>query len=260
MRRRAFIAFLGGGATAAAWPLAARAQQSAMPVIGFLNGASGAEFANEVTAFRQGLKEAGFIEGQNVAIEFRWGEGRYDRLPALADDLIRRRVAVIVATGGSQPAAAAATSTIPIVFTSGSDPVKSGFVSSLNRPGGNLTGVNMFAVSLDAKRLELLRELLPRADAIAILINPTFAKAEAQLKDVQESASRLGVRLILLNASADGDFDPAFAKLGDARASALIVGSDPFFNSRRERLVALAARHRVWRSMNGVSSPRPAAS
>ena len=255
MRRRDSIVLLGG---AVAWPLVSWAQQpSAMPAIGFLNGASSAEFANEVAAFRQGLKEAGFIEGQNVAIEFRWGEGRYDRLPALADDLVRRRVAVIVATGGSQPAAAAATSTIPIVFTSGSDPVKSGLVSSLNRPSGNLTGLNMFAVSLDAKRLELLRQLLPNADAIAVLINPAFTRAETQLKDVQESAVRLGVHLIILNASADGDFDAVFAKLVDTRANALVVASDPFFNSRREKLVALAAHHRVpavyeWREFAEV--------
>ena len=241
--RREFITLLG--AVAIAWPLASRAQQSAIPVIGFLNGASPAEFAHYVAAFRQGLKEAGFMEGQNVAIEFRWAEGRYDRLPALADDLVRRQVSVIVATGGSQSVAKAATSTIPIVFTVGGDPVKSGYVSSLNRPGGNLTGLDIFSVGLDAKRLQLLRELLPKAEAIAVLINPTCVSAETQLKDVQEGASRAGVRLIILNAGAESDFDTAFATLVDMGADALVVGSDPFFNSRREQLVALAARHRV---------------
>jgi putative tryptophan/tyrosine transport system substrate-binding protein len=242
VNRRQVIVLLGG---AALWLGAARAQQAAMPVIGFLNGASSAEFAHQVAAFRQGLKEAGFIEGQNVAIEFRWAEGHYDRLAALAEDLVRRRVAVIVAAGGSQPMAKAATSTIPIVFTAGSDPVKAGLVSSLNRPGGNLTGVNMFTVNLDAKRLELLRELLPKADTVAVLINPTFVSADTQLKDIREAASRAGVRLVVLNASADGDFDAAFATLLDTRASALVVGSDPFLNSRREQLVALATRHRI---------------
>jgi putative ABC transport system substrate-binding protein len=242
MRRRTFIA--GMGATVAS-PLVARAQQSPMPVIGFLNGASSAEFAHQVAAFRQGLKEAGFIEGQNVAIEFRWAEGRYDRLPAMADDLVRRQVAVIVAAGGSQPMAKAATSTILIVFTAGGDPVKEGLVSSLNRPGGNLTGLNMFTVNLDAKRLELLRELLPKADTVGVLINPTFVSAETQLKDVREGASRVGVRLVVLNASGDSDFDSAFATLVDTRADALVVGSDPFLNSRREHIVALAARHRI---------------
>jgi putative tryptophan/tyrosine transport system substrate-binding protein len=235
------LALIGG----ALWALAVHAQQAVMPVIGFLNGASPAEFAPQVAAFRQGLKEAGFIEGQNVAIEFRWAEGRYDRLPAMADDLVRRHVAVIVAAGGSQPMAKAATSTIPIVFTAGGDPVKEGLVSSLNRPGGNLTGLNMFTVSLDAKRLELLRELLPKADTVAVLINPTFVSAERQLKDLREGASRVGVRLVVFNASADSDFDTAFATLADTRADALVVGSDPFLNSRREQIVALAARHRI---------------
>jgi putative tryptophan/tyrosine transport system substrate-binding protein len=230
---------------AAFWALAVHAQPAPMPVIGFLNGASPAEFAPQVAAFRQGLKEAGFIDGQNVAIEFRWAEGRYDRLPAMADDLVRRHVAVIVAAGGSQPMAKAATSTIPIVFTAGGDPVKEGLVSSLNRPGGNLTGLNMFTVSLDAKRLELLRELLPKADTVAVLINPTFVSAERQLKDLREGASRVGVRLVVFNASADSDFDTAFATLADTRADALVVGSDPFLNSRREQIVALAARHRI---------------
>jgi putative ABC transport system substrate-binding protein len=242
MRRREFTLLLGG---AAAWPLATRGQQSAIPVIGFLNGASSTEFTHQVAAFRQGLKEVGFIEGQNVAIEFRWGEGRYDRLPALADDLVRRHVAVIVATGGAQPAAAAATSTVPIVFTAGSDPVKGGLVSSFNRPSGNSTGVNMFSTALEAKRLELLRELLPKADAFAVLINPTFSKAETQLKELQDAALRLSVRLVVLNASTSRDFETAFAMLVDARAEALAVASDPFFNSRREQLVALAARYRI---------------
>jgi len=243
MRRREFIALVGSAALAA--PVLARAQQSPMPIIGFLNGASPAAFAHYVAAFREGLKESGFIEGQNVAIEFRWGEGRYDRLPALATELVGRRVDVIVAAGGALLAAKDATSTIPIVFTAGSDPVKRGVVSSLSRPGGNLTGVNTFTSGLDAKRLALIRELLPKADAIAFLVNPTFVRAKTQLKEVEESASSTGVRLVTLDASADGDFESAFARLVQQRANALVVGSDPFFNSRLERLVALAARDRV---------------
>jgi putative ABC transport system substrate-binding protein len=242
MRRREFTLLLAG---AAAWPLASRGQQSAIPVIGFLNGASSTEFTHQVAAFRQALKEGGFIEGQNVAIEFRWGDGQYDRLPALADDLARRQVAVIVATGGAQPAAVAATLTIPIVFTTGSDPVKGGYVSSFNRPSGNSTGVNMFSTALDAKRLQLLRELLPKADAFAALINPTFSRAKTQLEELQEAASRVGVRLVVLNATTGRDFDTAFTMLVDARANGLVVTSDPFFNSRREQLVALAARYRI---------------
>jgi putative ABC transport system substrate-binding protein len=254
MMRRKFLVMLGG---ATAWPIAVRGQPAISPVFGFLNGASSAEFARQVAAFRQGLEETGYIEGQNVAIEFRWGEGRYDRLPALADDLVHRRVAVIVATGGAQPAAKAATSTIPIVFTAGSDPVETGMVSSLGRPGGNVTGLNMFSVNLDAKRLELLHELLPKAETIALLVNPTFIRAGTQVKDVQAGASRLGVRLVVLDASTASECESAFARLDEKRVDALVVASDPFFNGRREQLVALAAGHRVptiyeWREFAEV--------
>ncbi len=246
MRRRDVITLLGGAA--ATWPLAARAQQPAMPVVGFFHIGTPDGFAHLVAGFRRGLNEAGFAEGRNVAIEYRWAEYHSDRLPALAADLVRRRVNVLIAGGGETSAMAAktATSTIPIVFAVGGDPVKLGLVASLNRPGGNLTGLSQFAFVLEAKRLELLHELIPTADAIAVLINPTLLQfAETQLKDAQEGAARAGVRLVVLNASTEGDFDSAFATLVDQRSGALVVAASPFFNSRRKQLVALAARHRI---------------
>jgi ABC-type uncharacterized transport system substrate-binding protein len=241
MRRRDFITAFGG---ALAWSVCARAQ-SALPVVGFLNGASSTDFEKQVDAFRRGLEEGGFVVGRDVVIEFQWAEGHYERLRAMAADLAQRQVAVIVATGGSVAAAKAVTSKIPIVFSMGSDPVKDGLVSNLNRPGGNLTGLTMLNQYLDAKRLELLHEALPKVGAIGVLINPTRRAADTQLKEIQAAASRAAVNLVIIEARADADFDSAFASLVAKRVEALAVASDPFFNSQREQLVAMAARYRV---------------
>jgi putative ABC transport system substrate-binding protein len=243
VRRREFITILGGAA--AAWPLAVRAQQ-AMPVVGFLVAGTPGALRQQLAAFRDGLKEAGYIEGQNVAVEYRFAEFQFDRFPALASDLIRRQVAVLVVT--SNPGALAAkqaTATIPIVFAVGSDPVELGLVASLNRPGGNMTGVYQFTIGLVAKRLGLLHEMVPKATTIAVLVNPNYSGAETQLRDVQEAALRLGVQLVVLRANTDSDFGDAFATLVQQRAGALLVCTSPFFNSRREQLVVLAARHAV---------------
>jgi ABC-type uncharacterized transport system substrate-binding protein len=241
MRRREFITLLGGAA--AAWPLTARAQQPAMPVIGFLRSVSLADAADLVTAFRQGLKETGYIEGQNVAIELHSAEGHLDRLPALVADLIGRPVAVIVGNLNAAVAAKAATTTIPIIFASGSDPVKDGLVASLNRPGGNITGVMFLVSGLGAKRLDLLRQFLPKATLIAMLVNPGSVDTEAERRDVQEAAQRLGQQLIILDASSDRDIETSFATFVQRGAGALIVGAGAFLFSNRERLVALAARN-----------------
>ena len=241
MKRREFIALLGGAA--ANVPLAARAQQGAMPVIGFLRSTSLADATDLVTAFRQGLKETGFVEGQNVTVEFRWGEGQNDRLPALADDLIRRRVAVIVGDAVAMLVARSATTTIPIVFSAGGDPVKEGLVASLNRPGGNVTGVHFFGGVLGAKRLELLRQLAPNATTIAVLVYPNTPNTEAERRDVQAAAQAIGQQLIILDASSGRDIDMAFATFVQRGAGALLVGSSAFMVSQRERLIALAARH-----------------
>jgi putative ABC transport system substrate-binding protein len=241
MKRREFIAGLGG---ATAWPLVARAQQ-AVPVVGFLHSASSQSVAEEVAAFRQGLSETGYVEGQNIAIEYRWGDGQIERLPALAADLARRRVAVMAAVGGDAAALAAkaAAPTTPIVFQNGSDPIKSGLVMSLNRPGGNVTGVSLFAGTVDTKRLELMHELIPQIAVIAVLNNPLVAEAESRSRNLQEAARILGLRLLFLNVSSDRDFDTAFATIADQKAGALFVDGGPFFVGRRDQLVALAARH-----------------
>ena len=243
MKRREFITLLGGSAVA--WPLAARAQQAAMPVIGFLNGGSSWEYAQMADAFRKGLGEIGYIEGRNVWIEYRWAEGRYERLPALAADLVRRQVSVIASNTPASPIAKAATTSIPIVFLTSADPVAAGLVASLNRPGGNLTGVAVLNVEVGPKRLELLHEAVPAASVVALLINPTHPTAEAQSRDMQAAARSLGLQLHALHASTERDFDTAFARLVQLRAGALIIGADAFFINQSEQLAALALRHAV---------------
>ena len=242
MRRREFITLLGG---AVAWPLAARARQPAMPVIGFLNGASPAGYAPMVASFHQGLKETGYVEAQNVTIEYRWADGLYDRLPAMVADLVRRQVAVIVSNSPGMPAAKAATTTIPIVFTTSGDPVNLGFVASLNRPGGNITGVTQLNVEVAPKRLELMHEVVPTATIMAALLNPAYPSAETQLRDLQAAARSLGLQLHVLRASNARDVDGAFTTLAQLRAGALVISSDPFLNSRTEQLAALALRDAV---------------
>jgi putative tryptophan/tyrosine transport system substrate-binding protein len=243
LRRRAFITLLGGAA--AAWPLAAGAQQPTMPVIGFLNPTSPDAFAGRLGGFRQGLKDTGYVEGENVAIEYRWADNQTDRLPALAAELVRRRVAVIVGNTPAAFAAKAATTTIPIVFIVAEDPVRLGLVASLARPGGNLTGVNFFAGELVAKRLELLRELVPRAARVAVLVNPAGPDAETTLKDVEPAARAIGLQIPVLNASTSREINAAFATFVRERPDALFVGGDPFFSSRRVQLVHLATLHKV---------------
>jgi putative tryptophan/tyrosine transport system substrate-binding protein len=243
IRRREFISTLGGAA--AAWPLAARAEQPAMPVVGFLNG--GSPDTNRAAAFRRGLNETGYVEGRNVAVEYHWAEGQYDRLPALAGDLVRRQVTVIAATStAAAMTAKAATTTIPIVFLIGEDPVKLGLVASLARPGGNLTGVNFFATELVAKRLALLHELVPKAVRIAVLVNPASAStAETVSRDIREAARARGLQIRVLNASTIREIDAAFATLDRERADALFIAGEAFFTSRRVQLAVLAARHTI---------------
>jgi putative ABC transport system substrate-binding protein len=242
MKRREFFTLLGGAAVA--WPLAARAQ-SAMPMIGFLNGASAWEYAHLAAAFRQGLGETGYGEGRNVLVDYRWAEGHYDRLPTLAADLVRRQVAVIAANGPAVRAAKAATTTIPIVFAIALDPVEIGLVASLNRPGGNLTGVTSLGVQVGQKRLELLRELVPTATIFGLLVNRTSPNVEALSRDLQAAARTLGLQIHVLQASTERDFDTVFATLVQLRAGGLVIGADAFFNSRSEQIAALALRHTV---------------
>jgi putative tryptophan/tyrosine transport system substrate-binding protein len=245
IRRREVIALLGGAATA--WPLAARAQQRTVPVVGYLSGGSAGPFAPFLAAFLQGLREAGYVEGQNVAIEYRWAEGIYDQLPALAADLVGRKVDVIAASGGDLAAFAAknATSKIPIIFTSGDDPVVTGLVASLARPGGNLTGVSFFVVELHAKRFELITELIPQAKAIALLVNPDSPQTQRVVQGMQQTAGVKGLQLHVLKASTAAEIDSAFAALGPLQVAALIEQSDPFFVSRRAQFALLAARHGI---------------
>ena len=242
MKRRAFITLLGG---AAVWPLAARAQQPAMPVIGLLGATTAQGYAAQLAAFRQGLSEAGFVEGRNVAIEYRWAEDQYDQLPTLAADLVRRQVAVIATIGGNAAslAAKAATTTIPVVFHGSVDPVEAGFVASLNRPGGNVTGVVTLNIDTGQKRLELIHELLPAATTIGLLLNPTNAVAEVQSKDLQAAARTLGLQLRIVHASSEPDFGPAFATLSQAQTGGLVIGTDGFLVSQSAELAALAVRH-----------------
>jgi putative tryptophan/tyrosine transport system substrate-binding protein len=242
-RRRQFIMLLGGAA--AAWPLAARAQQPAMPVVGFMSARSAADSSREVVAFRQGLAETGYEEGRNVAVEFRWAQGQFDSLPAIAGELVRRPLAVLAAVGLSARVAKAATTTIPIVFGTGLDPVEEGLVTSLNRPGGNVTGATFLSALLGAKRLGLLRDLVLGADVIALLVNPNTKVGQAQTKDVQEAARALGQSLVVLHGGSDESIDASFAALTQQHVTALMVGADPFFDTRRDRLIALAAQHQV---------------
>jgi putative tryptophan/tyrosine transport system substrate-binding protein len=242
--RRDLLATLGG---AAAWPVAARAQQPGMPVVGFLNSGSAAEWAHLVAAFKEGLNELGYFEGRNVTVDYRWAQGQNDRVPALAADLVARQVAVIVTMGGMTPALAAkaATATIPIVFIAGADPIDSGLVTSISRPTSNVTGVNIFADVLTPKRQELLHELVPTASIVAMLVNPTAAQTQSELRDVQQAANRLGQQLRVLDASTDRELDAAFATLIDQRIGGLLVQADPFFTGRRDQLVLLTTRHAI---------------
>jgi putative ABC transport system substrate-binding protein len=257
MKRREFITLFGGAA--AAWPIAASAQQPARPAVGFVHVAAAATHAAFVNAFRQGLRETGFVEGQNVTVEYRWAEGQYDRLPALVSDLVRSRMAVIVAGGSSAPALAAkaATTTIPIVFITGDDPVKNGLVASLNRPAGNVTGIAFFNSILAAKRLDLLHELLPTATNIAYLHNPDNPEAESEANELQDAARSLGLALRVLRAGSEWEIDTAFASLSETHAAALVMAADPFLGSRRPQIIALAQRLAL--PMIGTSSDYVAA-
>jgi putative tryptophan/tyrosine transport system substrate-binding protein len=248
LKRREFITVVGGAAlTPVLWSRAARAQQTAMPVVGFLNTALAGPSAHLVAGFRRGFQEAGFVEGRSAAIEYRWAEGQYERVPALVADLVRRQVAVIVTGGGETTAAAAkaATATIPIVFVVGEDPVRLGLVTSLARPGGNATGVNIFTTELVEKRLGLLRDLVPAATSVAVLLNPNFAAAVVNARESEAAARTIGKKVTIFNASSDAEIETAFAKIVQARSGALLVGADPFFNSRRGLIVALASRHGI---------------
>ena len=245
MRRRDLIGMLGGAV--AAWPFAAHSQQPAMPMIGFLSSRSSEESAGVVASFRRGLSEDGYVEGRDIEIQFRWADGHYDRLPELAAGLVSRKVAVIVATGSPAPALAAkaATTTIPIVFVSGGDPVRAGLVASLNRPGGNVTGVSFIASTLVAKNLQLLHQLVPKVTVIGVLVNPGYSDADFQVRELQEAAAAIKLQIVVVRAGTESDIDTAIASLVQQRVEALLVANDPFFDSRREQITALAARHAI---------------
>jgi putative ABC transport system substrate-binding protein len=245
MRRRDFITL--GGSFAASWPLASHAQQSAMPVVGFLGSISSSYIEHFAPAVRQGLNETGYIEGQNVLIEYRSAEGQYDRLSSLAADLVNRKVAVILAAGGSDPAKAsrAASVIIPIVFVSAADPVKAGLVASLNRPGGNVTGVSLIGSALETKRLELLSQLVPEAASIGVLVNPKYPDSDLELRELQEAAGVIKRQIYIVRASTEAEIDTAFATVAQQGVGGFLVAQDPFFGSRRDRIVALAARHKL---------------
>jgi putative tryptophan/tyrosine transport system substrate-binding protein len=245
LKRREFISLIGGAA--ATWPLTARAQQAPVPVVGYLHSGSPDPFAHLSAAFRRGLGETGYVEGRNVAIAYRWAEGKYDRLPALAADLVRSQVTVIAACATSAPglAAKAATSTIPIVFQTGSDPVQDGLVASMNRPGRNVTGVSRLAVTIEPKRLELLHELSPKATVIGLLVNPTNPRSELVVQQIEEAARALGLRLHVLKASTEGELDGAFASLVQLAVGALLVAQEPSYLRWRDHILALAARHAI---------------
>jgi putative tryptophan/tyrosine transport system substrate-binding protein len=243
MRRRNFIT--GLVSTTAVWPLAARAQQPAMPVIGFLHVASQEAYSHVVAGLRRGLAETDFVEGRNVAVEYRWGEGQLDRMPSLLADLLDHQVSVIVASLQGAQAAKSAGVTIPVLFSTSDDPVKQGFVENLNRPGGNMTGVYLFTAELEGKRLGLLHDVVPKATIIAGLIDANRPEADAQLRDAQSAAARLGVQLVVLHANSDHDFEAAFARLIEQKAQALLVCASPLFTNARGQLVALAARHNI---------------
>jgi putative ABC transport system substrate-binding protein len=242
MRRREFISLVGG--VAAAWPFAARAQQPAMPIVGFMMAGSRAALRDEITAFEAGLGEMGFAEGQNLALEYRFAEGQFERFPAFASDLVQRRASVIAASSPQGALAAKqATTTIPVVFSVGADPVEVGLVSSLSHPGGNVTGVYQFTAGLESKRLGLLHEMVPKADVVGVLVNPNYAAAESQLRDVQDAAAHLGLQLIIVRANTENEFDAAFSTVVSQRGGAILVCASPFFNSRRQQLVVLASSH-----------------
>jgi len=243
MRRRDFVKGIAGSAIG--WPLAARAQQQAMPVIGFLHVASQETYSHVVAGLRRGLAETDFVEGRNVAVEYRWGEGQLDRMPSLLADLLDHQVSVIVASLQGAQAAKSAGVTIPVVFSTSDDPVKQGFVETLNRPGGNMTGAYLFTAELEGKRLGLLHDLLPKATMMAALVDASYPVADAQLREVKAAAARLGVQLVVLRANSDHDFEAAFATLIEQRAASLLVCASPSFYNRRDQLVALAARHNI---------------
>ena len=245
MRRREFLTLLTGGA--AAWPISARAQTPEMPVIGFLNSASPQPFAQLVAAFHKGLDEIGYVEGRNVRIEYRWAEGDENRLKALATDLVDRRVALIAATGGIRSAQTAkdATPTIPVLFISGADPVQLGLVSSINRPGGNATGISLLTTAPESKRLGLLHELVPGTKVVGVLIDPNYQESEAQARELRDAAGTISQRIHIAYAKNDGELELGFATLVQERADALLVSADPFFDTRRDRIIAFAAEHRM---------------